>query len=142
MIMTSEDGSAYANGSDPQIPARFTGIIAMIDGLDNIRHSRPLAIRISPLSGSAFKPSDFYTFYNEQPLLNSGINGADPVIPKPGSVRRPCMALVEDFDFLDAAVAKFNTTYSLPDAQIERLYASHPPPHHRNYRELVRSGKH
>ena len=50
MIATT-DGSVYANTNDPQIPARFAGVIASIDGLNNTRHS--LAMNIRPPQANA-----------------------------------------------------------------------------------------
>jgi len=35
------DGSAYANVSDPSIPARFAGVIGNVSGLDNMTHVMP-----------------------------------------------------------------------------------------------------
>jgi subtilase family serine protease len=43
-LVASPDGSLYTNASDPQIPSRFAGIIGSIEGLDNLRHSVPMAI--------------------------------------------------------------------------------------------------
>ncbi len=41
----SYGGGAYANLTDPSIPARFAGVIAAISGLDNIAHAVPLTNR-------------------------------------------------------------------------------------------------
>ncbi len=41
-IVTSANGLIYANTSDPLIPARFAGVIARIEGLDNMRVVVPL----------------------------------------------------------------------------------------------------
>ena len=41
-IVASADGRLYGNTSDPLIPARFAGVIARIEGLDNLRHVMPL----------------------------------------------------------------------------------------------------
>jgi len=43
-IGASPDGTLYAIQSDPRIPNRFAGLIASIEGLDNLRHSTPLTI--------------------------------------------------------------------------------------------------
>jgi subtilase family serine protease len=40
-IVASRDGRLFANRSDPRIPARFAGIIAHIDGMDNLRRFVP-----------------------------------------------------------------------------------------------------
>jgi len=70
-------------------------------------------------SATAFAPSDFYTFYNENPLLNGGVNG--------GGI--DCIAIVGDSDFLTAAVSLFNTTFGLPDnsASIGRVFPDGNP---------------
>jgi subtilase family serine protease len=44
-IMSSADGSVYANAADPQIPAQFAGVIGAIVGLDNTLRSQPAGIR-------------------------------------------------------------------------------------------------
>lgn len=51
-LVASADGSVYANASDPQIPSRFAGIIGSIEGLDNTRHSLPMAV-LPPYSRAA-----------------------------------------------------------------------------------------
>jgi len=59
----------------------------------------------------AFAPSDIQTFYDQTPLLNSGINGA-------GS---DCIGVVGDSDYLDAAVSKFDSQFGLPASSITRV---------------------
>ncbi len=41
-IVASADGRLYGNTSDPTIPARFAGVIARIEGLDDLRAVMPL----------------------------------------------------------------------------------------------------
>jgi len=41
-IVTSANGRLYGNTSDPLIPARFAGVIARIEGLDNMRKVVPV----------------------------------------------------------------------------------------------------
>ena len=96
----------------------------MVDGLDNFRRSKALAQRGMRLPNQFyFKPSDFYSFYNELPLLNAGINGAS--LAQPGGGNKPkfeCgMAFAEDSDFLDTAPRLFNTTYSVPNWPINSI---------------------
>jgi kumamolisin len=62
-------------------------------------------------SGTAFGPGDFYTFYDETPLLNAGTNGS-------GS---DCIALIEDSNYLASAVTLFDTTFALPAASITNV---------------------
>jgi kumamolisin len=42
-IVASANGLIYGNTSDPMIPARFAGVIARIEGLDNMRIVVPLS---------------------------------------------------------------------------------------------------
>ena len=55
----------------------------------------------------AFGPADLYTFYDETPLLNGGINGAGA----------DCVAVVEDSDppsDIGSVLELFDTTFGLP----------------------------
>ncbi len=64
------------------------------------------------VSGSkAFAPVDLQTFYDESPLLNSGIDGGGG----------DCIAVVGDSDYLDAAVSTFDTQFGLPASSITRV---------------------
>ena len=135
-IVASDDGRLYANTADPLIPARFAGVISRIEGLDNIRAAMPLirrypaSVAASPDSqapdpaillggqGPYFGPSDFYTFYDELPLVGGGIDG-------PAS---DCIALVEDSNYLDAAVSDFNSKFDLPAASIAKVFADTTDP--------------
>jgi subtilase family serine protease len=152
-IAASTDGAVYGNTSDPKIPTRFAGIVASIQGLDNMIHSQPVARRLphaapmapapaakspggsdrgnivapssrapgsAPMAaiveykgadGTAFGPSDLWTFYDENPLLTAGTNGAGD-----------CVAVIEDSDFLTSAVTLFDTTFGLPAANITRVF--------------------
>jgi subtilase family serine protease len=156
-IMSSPDGSLYANAADPQIPPTLAGVIGAIVGLDNTLHSQPAGIRPpgalhpAPLSpaksapsalsihgaggtsepwwaiepaafvdpdyngglGLAFGPADIYTFYDETPLLSGGTNGGGG----------DCIALVEDSDYLAAAVTQFDSTFSLAAMTPTRVLA-------------------
>lgn len=153
-MLASSDGSIYANASDPQVPARFTGVIGSIEGLDNTRHSMALALRPpgSPIAstasprprsrissrwyrqlpgsnnaalipaavtdfddgmGLAFGPGDLWTFYDETPLLNAGTNGATG----------DCVAVAEDTDYYSPSVTLFDSTFSLPVANVTRVLA-------------------
>ncbi len=42
-IVASADGALYGNTSDPLIPVRFAGVIARIEGLDNLRAVMPMS---------------------------------------------------------------------------------------------------
>lgn len=123
-IAASADGQSYANLTDPSIPARFAGVIAHVDGLDNLRRAVPMIQRLGPRlipgsaeSGSpwflfnmglAFRPADIYTFYDE----NGALDGSGQ-----------CIGIVEDSDWIDSAVALFDNQFSLRAASITRILA-------------------
>lgn len=141
-FLGSADGRLYANEQDPAIPARFTNVISSIGGLDNLMAASP-ASQVSPASApallsagpvspgelgaqqsgskpessyggfSGFAPADFYTFYGENSLLNSGTDGntAD------------CIAVIEDSDFATLAVDQFDSSFSLAPASITKVFA-------------------
>lgn len=130
-IAASADGRSYANLTDPSIPARFAGVIAHIEGLDNLRHARPMIHRLGPqlIPGSAesgtptpwylydgglgFGPGDIYTFYDD----NGALDGTNQ-----------CIGLVEDSDWIDSAVALFDNQFSLPQASTTRLLSNGSDP--------------
>jgi len=131
-IVTPDDGRHFANLTDPSIPANFAGDIGFIDGLDNLRGAGKTmgivpgsAADRSPqslvaLNGKrAFAPSDFYTFYDETPLLNNGINGSGG----------GCIGLIEISDYSAPGITNFDKTFKLPTANITRVVApdSHNP---------------
>jgi subtilase family serine protease len=140
-IMLFGDGSAYANISDPVIPARFKGVIVGIGGMDNFRHSiagvrqvtsPPASATVSdsslPLSnglrllqspdviadgmGPAFGPTDVYSFYDQTSPLSGGPTGAGD-----------CQAIVGDSDYTASAVELFNSTFGLPTSNITTVLA-------------------
>ena len=67
---------------------------------------------------TSFGPSDFRSFYNENPLISSGITGAGA----------GCIAIVGVSDFLPAAVNLFNSTFSLPASSITTVLADGADP--------------
>ena len=122
----------YGNVDDPSIPSSIAESIGFIDGLDNTRAmvSRPMSLRTanaavsgharSGSGGSAapntildgercFGPADMYSFYDETPLLEAGING-----------QGECIGLIEAGDFLDESLAAFDSTFNLPAPAITR----------------------
>jgi subtilase family serine protease len=124
------NGGVYANLSDPRIPARFARIISSIAGLDNTLHAVPmdsaagagralgrtLAMAAAPdyagAQGEAFGPEDLWTFYDETPLVQNGLDGAGQ-----------CVAIVEDSDLLTSAVTLFDSTFALPNPSLSRVLA-------------------
>jgi subtilase family serine protease len=152
-IAASSDDAVFANTTDPAVPAELAGTIGSIDGLDNTIHAHSFGIKpphgASPAkstgasrqisasaqakdsaardairlvaaiteysggAGTAFGPADLYTFYDETPLLGAGTNGGGG----------DCIAIVEDTDYLDAAVTNFDSTFSLPALGVTRVQA-------------------
>lgn len=146
-IASSADGSVFAATTDPKIPLRFAGIIGSVLGLDNtlrvdpagyqpghtfrsipsdsasfafrrpptaLRATAPLP-RATPAytfgSGTGFAPADLQTFYDESPLLEANVTGAGV----------DCIALIENSDYLDAAVTDFDSTFGLPAFSPQRV---------------------
>jgi len=143
-------GANFSNDSDPAVPAEFAGVIMAIQGLDNVHAVMPAGLErqfpagrelppgsvlamaevarpeahddaadrapVSPGASSggstAFGPFDIEDFYNEAPLIAAG-NG--------GSGAPDCVALVEDSDYLDAAVSLFATAFGFPLFNITRV---------------------
>ena len=128
-IAASADGKSYANLTDPSIPARFAGVIAHVDGLNNLRRAHPMIKRLGPQlipdsaqagspwylydNGLGFGPADVYTFYDD----NGALDGSGQ-----------CIGLVEDSDWIDSAVALFDNQFGLPAASITRVLAGGSDP--------------
>jgi len=116
-IAATADGRLYSNTSDPAVPADLAPLIESINGLDNLLQSAPGVHRVpkrdssahSPDAivgsiGPAFGPADIYTFYDETPLLNDGIDGSGT----------GCIAVIEDSNIDEDAANAFNSQFSLP----------------------------
>jgi len=117
-IAASADGSTYANTSDPAIARDLAPLIDSIQGLDNMLHAAPTVHRahgaisnaaaspdaIVNGNGPAFAPADQYAFYNETPLLTSGVDGRGT----------DCLAVVEDSNFDMASLDAYNSQFGLP----------------------------
>ncbi len=133
----------FANVEDPHIPARFRGVIASIDGLDNLRAAVAFPKIIAPgprararldawngkagaadsgvvsvpnvtIGGAtAFGPSDLYTFYDVTPVFTAGFDGAGD-----------CIGIVGDSDYLASAVTLFNSTFGLAAETINTILSS------------------
>jgi subtilase family serine protease len=127
-IDSPDDGAYFANLTDPSVPAQYVSAIGNIDGLDNLRAGRnPMhfvpgseaatgvaAPEVTLNGKTGFGPSDFYTFYDENPLLKAGINGSGG----------GCIGLIEISDYPDAAVESFDKTFKLAAAQLTRVVAT------------------
>jgi len=148
-IAASADGARYSNRSAPQISSRFADVIGSIEGLDNLRHWMPVATRprtlppgfsarkpsaLSPHNrwapsaalarpadsgtGPNFGPEDLWTFYDQMPPLNGATDGSGG----------DCIGIIQDSDFLDDSVTTFDSSFSLPPANVTRVFADTSSP--------------
>ena len=105
-MMTFGDGSQFANTIEPQIPAAFGGLVGYIVGLQNLGKGEPAwnwsnwTLSGAP-SGNTFAPPDFYTFYDENPLLNAGVDG---------SPANDCIAIFSKSDVFADVLAAFTNS--------------------------------
>jgi subtilase family serine protease len=116
------NGSLFANTSDPVIPAKFSGVIGSIRGMDNIVRAIPMTQRANSSfvpsatvgAAKAFGPADFHTFYDETVAPGSDGTG-------------DCIAVVGTSDFLDSTMAAFTTQFGLPPIDYRReLHGDNP----------------
>ncbi len=112
------DDHHYANTTDPMVPAELAPVITAILGLSsreevaNGAASRSLPGVTLPGVGTAFGPSDLYTFYDLNPLITAGNRGtASP----------DCIAMIEGQDANDNALAVFNSQFGLPPTVLTRV---------------------
>ncbi len=68
--------------------------------------------------GPLFGPSDFYTFYDQTPPTSPGNNGSGYT----------CIAVIEDSNYLDSAVASFSSELGLSAASVSRVFADSTDP--------------
>jgi subtilase family serine protease len=124
------DGVNYANVSDPIVPEALAPSIQAILGLTRLpplspsESSRAIEREVSQAFtdvvsdevigelGPNFAPADFYTFYNETPVLNGGNHGTG----KPD-----CVAIPEMGNLVNNALVKFNKQFNLPPVSLKRI---------------------
>jgi subtilase family serine protease len=139
-------GASFGNISDPHVPARFAGMIGHIHGLDNMSARVPGLTRaqlkqVAPPSdslesayppaangdsvpgvtlpgvgGPLFGPSDFYTFYDEKPLLDARLRGSS------------CIAIAGASRFLPGAIALFNRKFKVGGSRIATVLVDRSNP--------------
>ncbi len=109
-------GELGARTAAAPLPAPFNGALTLASLFDwgpEVESSMPGSPgRVQPATvvgggAPAFGPADLYTFYDETPLLNGGINGAGA----------DCVAVVEDSDppsDIGSVLELFDTTFGLP----------------------------
>jgi subtilase family serine protease len=89
----------YATLDQPRIPTVLANVAASVSGLDNYRRARSFAVRRGGLT-----PTDILSFYNLQPLRQTGLDGTGQTIVLPE---------IDDLPNLDD-LNKFATEFSLP----------------------------
>src|SRR5579885_1570881 len=140
-IMLFGDGRAYANLTDPLIPARFAGVIGAVRGLDNFLRSTP--VMNHPRAGSAPAPAAWPSgpmalLESVAPLPpqsspNVTVGGTTAFGPddfhtfygENGLISTgitgaggDCMAIVGDSDYGSDAISIFNSQFGLPPSTI------------------------
>jgi hypothetical protein len=154
-IFGTEDGRLFGNREEPSLPERFDGVIAFIDGLDNLRAvmpashlSRDLPDRSTglqsppPLELAMLLSRGISASLDSRPDFQEGNAGpgfgpadvrtfydAAPLI-KAGidGSRSDCIALLELSNFDAQAVSTFNQTFSLPNPVFTTVLADGSDP--------------
>src|SRR5579863_1310180 len=146
-IVTS--GASFTNQSDPAIPAEFDGLIAEIQGLDNMHavmpaglHRRLPAASETPAQGAKLALADVSHPGADggAPVPGATVNGSTAFGPfdietfyneaplisggNTGTASPDCVALDEDSDYLDAAVTLFTSTFGFTPFSISRAGTS------------------
>jgi subtilase family serine protease len=105
------DEKTFANLNEPSLPPDIGAVVEELRGLDNMVRAMPMGRMTTPNVtidvSTAFGPEDFYTFYDETPLLDA--------TPTPIDGRNTdCMAVIEDSNFDKASTNAFNAQFGLP----------------------------
>ncbi len=127
-IAAVPNGTSFANLSDPSVPSDIAPLIASVSGLSNTIHSMP-ASQIAPGDITpqpaanvgkvrAFGPNDLYTFYDQNSLFQSGVDGSGT----------DCIAIVADSDFDLASVDAFDNEFGLPAVSLTKTYPDSTSP--------------
>ncbi|MHB1020998.1 MAG: Ig-like domain repeat protein [Acidobacteriaceae bacterium] len=106
---------AYANATEPSVPAALAGVVAGVRGLSDITLQPQVMLarrQASSATSQAMLPQEFATQYDLQPLYNSGINGTGVSIAVAGQ------AEIQTDD-----VQAFRAATGLPAAQLQIIHA-------------------
>jgi len=151
------DGSNFGNTSDPSVPAELAGLIADIQGLDNMRAVAPaglhrtlsihpptvdspaelvlaLADLADPSPSEQNAPTSPGVTYGGTtafgPFDIETFYNEAPLISAgdSGTASPDCVALAEDSDYLDAAPALFDSTFGFPAINLTRVLPSGSSP--------------
>jgi subtilase family serine protease len=121
-IAATSNGVSFANLSDPSVASDVAPLVASVSGLSNTIHwtaasqiePEDLASQPAAKIGKvrAFGPRDLWTFYDENSLLQSGVDGSGT----------DCMAIVADSEFDMASVDAFDGEFGLPTVSLTKIY--------------------
>jgi len=112
------NAGAYANNTDPRIPARLAGTIAAIFGLSGqpvgrissaeLESAEVPAATSTPVSH--FMPQDFWTYYDESSPITAGNNG--------GTGAGDCIGFLEGDSMYPEELDAFDTQFDLPSTSL------------------------
>ncbi len=144
------NGSNFGNTSDPSVPAELDGLIADIQGLDNMHAVAPAGLHRTPSIHPAL-------VHSPAEVVLAMADAAGPAISEPDAVSTPgasfggstafgpfdietfydeaplvkagnsgtgspdCIALAEDSDYIDAAPALFDSSFGFPAMNLTRV---------------------
>ncbi|HEV3111376.1 MAG TPA: protease pro-enzyme activation domain-containing protein [Candidatus Binataceae bacterium] len=143
-------GASFGNTSDPGIPTRFDGLIAAIQGLDNMHAAVPAGLhrKLEPATTPALTGTILALADLSDPAADGGAMSSPGVIyggseafgPQDvekfydespligggdsGTASPDCVALDEDSDYLDTAVSLFATSFNFSPFNISRVGSS------------------
>ncbi len=107
---------ALANADAPLLPARFAGAVQAVR-LNTLRLAEPVVrLEGTNVTFTSMAPSDMYTAYNLNPLLDAGIDGAGQTI-----------AIVARSDFNISDVTLFQDTFNVPARTPTKVFPAGNP---------------
>jgi subtilase family serine protease len=149
-LKTFGNTGAYANVTDPEIPARFAGVIGYIGGLDNMHAFAPAMGPIASAQGRRLPDSAAASDANPEstpdytgPVPQGIIDGHVSFAPadlqtfydeKPllkahlNGASAGCIAIVGDSDYLPGALKYFTGHFHLPAARVTKVLADSSAP--------------
>lgn len=126
-IAAAPNSSRFAALSDPSVPSAIAPLVVAISGLSTVPAWLPefragqARLVQSPADKigkhKLFGPIDLHTFYDENSLLQSGVDGTGT----------DCMAIVADSDYDPNSVAQFDSQYGL-HSSVQYVYVDGSPP--------------
>jgi len=112
-LAAASDGKHFGNLDAPAIPANLARLIQSIQGLDNLHAlaAKPYPEVLVTKTKHAFGPQDLYSFYDENTLLDDGVNGTGA----------DCIALIEFSDYDNVSIEAFDNFFRLPAPDVTTI---------------------